>query len=1855
MVYTVLENEHLLDGEWHMGVVVSVISAYSLSVKINGSSTAQTVACNPNINFVVGDHVFVHYINGSSSDKYVPYKRATGTESTANLAGTTVPWTDVTSTPTTLAGYGITNPIALTTGATFSGAVAFDSSVTLASGQTLTNSGTITGGTINASSVPWTGVTGTPTTLAGYGITNGQVALGYTPLNEAGGTMSGQLVVNQGSNIPSLLLEGASTGWASGLQLSNTGTGGRNYGIYSGSDGSWHFADVISGTDRLIINSAGNATFSGNVNANTLQRAGYTVWDANNLPNPFQTTGGTISGAVTLSAALSLNAGATIASATTVTNNGTISGGTVNATTLQRASYTVWDAGNLPNPFQTTGGTVTGATTFSSSVTLNAGATIASSTTVTNNGTISGGTFSGTHTGNGSGLTGIGTQSLATDNQWLFRYGATGSNTWLPASASYIPQIEDVLLQPYTSVLLNDTNSFTSSMPQVASYNAVFTTYVYCSAATTWSMGTVTVDANFAIYLDGNLVGMASDYGVPPTTNGVTGVQSGGTISVSLPIGWSRIDFAFSQGSATTCSVSWTGSSLSTVVEYMTATPWISNDIQPSVSKFRTRLNVFDDGSANATINGSSTFNGAMTLASGQTFTNNGTITGGTINATSVPWTGVTSHPTTIAGYGITDALAYTTGTTFSGAVAFDSSVSLAASQTFTNSGTISGGTVNATTLQRAGYTAWDAGNLPSPAQTTGATFSGAVTFNGSTTINNTLYTETIYNIPNGTATSTSAFGSYGFQFQNSTWNGTAATTNFRNVYLDYAGNFQFTGYGGGTDQLTLDTSGNLTAKGGMTASSLTINGASTISGQLKLSQPSMSSNTGELLGAFFSLPIQAANSAGSTPQPNTLGSFLGWYHIPTLSIGIPGSSTVVTNFEPGGQQDYFIGVISGYITVPTTGSYTFELDTDDGGLVWLGGSLIINNWNYEGIQAQGSGVKGTVSLTANIAYPISITWFQGGGGAAVEFWVDAVPSGSTQTVPAIVPSAWLSWDEFAVNQGLDYMFGTQVKPITVLNTTQLGGVAASNFVRNDSGASNPQVIANGMQFNSATTFEANAIFNSSLNANDSINVNNFYGISLQNLQKPSSFSFTATNGTSGTVGTNLAASTEYTYGIVANGSGGQTALLATVSVTTGATAYPVSLAWTAIPNAVSYTIYKNTGTTSPYSAPNVLVSGYTGGTSYVDSGSVSVVSSSINTADSGAHISGATMLSLASSQGDSLLLYQDNRDDGDAFRFDYYEQSTNAWNYGILKLGTNIIFNAPTYFNSSMSLASGQTFTNSGTITGGTINASSVPWSGVTGTPTTVSGYGITNAITTGGGQTISGTLTATTFVGALSGNASTATNVAWTGVTGTPTTLAGYGITNPVALTTGSTFTGTTTFEYPIYINEYASTTWNSQIVASNAAGNYFTDTVANDLIFRNETNNDILFGFTGASGAQHSTLRLSYPYTVQTFNNTLDDGSGNIRYTGTLTVPNARQNMMNFVNVSMDSVDGNEIVYRGMNQFRFSDGTEWDWNHWGGIRWQDTTNTMIIGASSSNYFNKSNNGTVGQMLFDGLSKTSTNGAFQVIGSQITTSTISAPTGLTAANATTGTVGTYIVASTQYVYEITSVAWDGTETTASSTVSVTTGATAYPINLSWTAPSNNVLYVNIYKNGNFLAQVYNGNVPVSSYQDAGSVATTTQVPPSVNNSGSINIGGNASFSGTVTLSGSPTSSLEAATKEYVDTATSAATVTLNSYKNTVTLSSASSTVTVGISQFVPSTDTLLVYENSVYIEVNQDYTLNSSGVITNSNGTWNSGTVFNFIVMKVAQGSPTGTIDGSLLQSGSVGDNALSNDIEVRMWMGI
>jgi len=104
-------------------------------------------------------------------------------------ASFTLPFSKITSVPTSLSGYGIADPIVLT-----SGSYSNPSWITSLAASKLT-------GSITATTVPWSGVTTTPTTISGYGITDGVTLTGsQTVTNKsiaASEVNSGTLAIGQ--------------------------------------------------------------------------------------------------------------------------------------------------------------------------------------------------------------------------------------------------------------------------------------------------------------------------------------------------------------------------------------------------------------------------------------------------------------------------------------------------------------------------------------------------------------------------------------------------------------------------------------------------------------------------------------------------------------------------------------------------------------------------------------------------------------------------------------------------------------------------------------------------------------------------------------------------------------------------------------------------------------------------------------------------------------------------------------------------------------------------------------------------------------------------------------------------------------------------------------------------------------------------------------------------------------------------------------------------------------------------------------------------------------------------------------------------------------------------------------------------------------------------------------------------------------------------------------------------------------------------------------------------------------------------------------------------------------------------
>jgi len=72
----------------------------------------------------------------------------------------------------------------------------------------------------------------------------------------------------------------------------------------------------------------------------------------------------------------------------------------------------------------------------------------------------------------------------------------------------------------------------------------------------------------------------------------------------------------------------------------------------------------------------------------------------------------------------------------------------------------------------------------------------------------------------------------------------------------------------------------------------------------------------------------------------------------------------------------------SGKLVVPSTGSYTFQTESDDGIRLFVAGQQLINNWTEH---ASTLDTSGAVALTAGQQVDIVIEYFQGGGGAVAK------------------------------------------------------------------------------------------------------------------------------------------------------------------------------------------------------------------------------------------------------------------------------------------------------------------------------------------------------------------------------------------------------------------------------------------------------------------------------------------------------------------------------------------------------------------------------------------------------------------------------------------------------------------------------------------------------------------------------------------------------------------------------------------------------------------------------------------------------------------------------------------------------
>jgi large repetitive protein len=139
----------------------------------------------------------------------------------------------------------------------------------------------------------------------------------------------------------------------------------------------------------------------------------------------------------------------------------------------------------------------------------------------------------------------------------------------------------------------------------------------------------------------------------------------------------------------------------------------------------------------------------------------------------------------------------------------------------------------------------------------------------------------------------------------------------------------------------------------------------------------------------------QVTGQAVTAGLPYKYYTFTGtWNNLPNFASLAPLSRGIMPNvaLTPRTQNDNFAFLWEGFITIPTTGTYQFRTNSDDGSRLWLGslngttspysfsGSPTVNNDGLHGSQDRTSV---NLNLTAGV-YPIAIAFYEQGGGESM-------------------------------------------------------------------------------------------------------------------------------------------------------------------------------------------------------------------------------------------------------------------------------------------------------------------------------------------------------------------------------------------------------------------------------------------------------------------------------------------------------------------------------------------------------------------------------------------------------------------------------------------------------------------------------------------------------------------------------------------------------------------------------------------------------------------------------------------------------------------------------------------------------
>ncbi len=177
-------------------------------------------------------------------------------------------------------------------------------------------------------------------------------------------------------------------------------------------------------------------------------------------------------------------------------------------------------------------------------------------------------------------------------------------------------------------------------------------------------------------------------------------------------------------------------------------------------------------------------------------------------------------------------------------------------------------------------------------------------------------------------------------------------------------------------------------------------------------------------------IPNSAFSSGDAPPPPPSMGLTYKFYKgtfdfLPNFNNLTPVQTGTTPNIDisvrPTNNDDQFAFAWEGYINIPVAGNYIFETISDDGSKLYfntLYNPTAVPAVNNDGLHAARS-VKGSVMNLSSGSYPISITFFEKGGGETMEvYWTrpdnvrERIPNSAfgSGNVPPPPPSTGLTY-----------------------------------------------------------------------------------------------------------------------------------------------------------------------------------------------------------------------------------------------------------------------------------------------------------------------------------------------------------------------------------------------------------------------------------------------------------------------------------------------------------------------------------------------------------------------------------------------------------------------------------------------------------------------------------------------------------------------------------------------------------------------------------------------------------------------------------------------------------------------------